>query len=120
MSAFAHLLPDRHGTPTVNLTWIRKQLGFRASDDLLVTYIEALIEQREFPRPFPHLARGGMLSDDIHPMKSEWIRAAVEAWLASFLPPSAAAAIDAAAAREAAADMDAMAGNLRIVGGVEA
>ena len=121
MSLLSHLLlPAEGDPPTCNLQWICNQLGHDGSEARQVAYVAGLIAEEGFPRPFPHLAHGGGLSRDIHPTRSQWLRAGVEAWLADFLPPAGAAAIDAAAQRAAAAEMDDMAGKLRLVGGTEA
>jgi hypothetical protein len=121
MSLLSHLLLPADGDPpTCNLQWICKQLGHDGSEASQVAYVRGLIDDHGFPRPFPHLAHGGGLSSDIHAIRSQWLRAGVEAWLADFLPPAGAAALDAAAQRAAAEDMDRMAGNLRLVGGTEA
>ncbi len=121
MSLFSHLLIPADGDPpTCNLQWICRNLGHDGSDDAKIAYVRGLIADHGFPRPLPHLAHGGKVSLDIHATRSQWIRTAVEAWLADFLPPAGAAAIDAAAQRLAAADMDNAAMNLRLVGGTEA
>lgn len=121
MSLFSHLLTPTDGDPpTCNLSWICKQLGHEGSEASQVAYAQGLIATTGFPRPLPHLAHGGRVSLDIHPTRSQWIRAAVEAWLADWFPPAGAAALDAAAVRLAAEEMDAMACNLRLVGGTEA
>jgi len=121
MSLFSHLLIPADGDPpTCNLQWICHQLGHDGSDGAKITYVQGLIAQHGFPRPLPHLAHGGKVSLDIHATRSQWIRTAVEAWLADFLPPTATAALDAAAQRAAAADMDNAALHLRLVGGTEA
>lgn len=121
MSLLSHLLlPTDGDPPTCNLQWICKHLGHDSSEAGQVTYVRGLIHGWGFPKPLPHLAHGGKVSNDIHPTRSQWIRTAVEAWLADFLPPAGAAALDAAAQRAAAADMDANAMKLRVVGGTEA
>lgn len=121
MSLLSHLLAPADGDPpTCNLSWICRQLGHKGSDASKVAYVGGLIMAHGFPKPMPHLAHGGFISVGIHPTRSQWLRAGVEEWLADFLPPSGAAALDAAAARAAAADMDRNAMNLRLVGGTEA
>lgn len=121
MSLLSQLLAPAEGDPpTCNLQWICRQLGHQGSDASKVAYVGGLIMARGFPQPLPHLAHGGKIGIGIHPQRSQWIRAGVEAWLADFLPPSAGAALDAAAQRAAAADMDKAALNLRLVGGTEA
>lgn len=121
MSLLSHLLLPADGDPpTCNLQWICKHLGFKGAEASQIAYVDGLIDLEGFPRPLPHLAHGGGISKEIHATRSQWIRTAVEAWLADFLPPAGAAALDAAAQRDAAADMDARAGNLRLVGGTGA
>lgn len=128
MSAISHPVPAadvRSGNdqPTCTLHWICAQLGFEGSDARRAAYVEGLIEQRGFPRPFPHSVHGGGLSDAVNPRRSRWLRIAVERWLSDFLPPDAAAAIDSEAAAAAAAEMDAAAARLtplRLVAGRDA
>lgn len=121
MSLLSHLLLPADGDPpTCNLQWICKQLGHDGSDATKVAYVGGLIIGFDFPKPLPHLAHGGAIGIGIHPHRSQWVRCGVEAWLADYLPPAGAAALDAAAQRAAAADMDAMAGKLVLVGGTEA
>lgn len=118
MSLLSQLLAPADGDPpTCNLQWICRQLGEAGSDAAKITYVRGLIDDHGFPRPLPHLAHGGKISLDIHPIRSQWIRVAVEAWLADFLPPTATAALDAAAQRAAAADMDNAALGLKQLGG---
>lgn len=107
MSLLAHLLLPADGDPpTCNLQWICKQLGHDGTDASKVAYIGGLIMAFDFPKPLPHLAHGGFISPGIHATRSQWVRAGVEAWLADYLPPAGAVALDAAAQRAAAADMD--------------
>ena len=102
---------------TCNLWYIRRELGQqRLSDARMVVYVDALIAQHGFPRPYPTMLKGGTLYRATH-TRSTWQRAAVDAWLAGWIPPDVAATIDAAALAAAAADMDSAATNLRIVGG---
>ena len=116
----AHDDPDRR-TATCNLTYIRRRLGKAGwGDQRLASYVQALIEQKHFPAPFPTFTRkrngNRALSDRVAPA-STWQRCAVDQWFDDFLPPDAAAALDAAARAAAAADMDANAANLRLVAG---
>lgn len=104
--------------PTCTAAWICRQLGQSGSEAALVDYLERLIAERGFPRPFPHRAHGGKLVDAVHFQRSRWIRAGVEQWLSDYLPPAAAAALDQAAEAAAAAEMDRAA--LRLIGGTEA
>lgn len=102
---------DRHqGAPTCSLMWVRRVLGHRrAGDASLIRFVQLLIAEQGFPRPLPHYKQGGGLETGVT-HKSEWLRAAVEAWLEdNFLPPAAAAMLDRAAHDSAAAEMDAVA-----------
>lgn len=117
-SALALRLAPDGEEPTVSLHWICRQLGFSGSHEARKRYVSGLIQAEGFPHPLPHLAHGGRVSRAIHPARSQWLRAGVDAWLADFLPPAGHAALDAAAERAAAADMDGAA--LRLVGGTEA
>ena len=116
MSSFADLLA-LHGEEEATCTcrWVGKQLGHEGSDAALVAYVEELIAGCGFPRPLPHRKHGGGLATCVHVDRSRWIRAGVLDWLTDFLPPSAAAALDNAARERAADEMDAAAGNLRLV-----
>lgn len=81
-------LPSDNAEPTCTLAWICKQLGFAGSDACAVAYIEGLIATRGFPRPLPHRAHGGKISDGVHYVRSRWVRAGVVQWLGDFLPLS--------------------------------
>lgn len=116
MSAITHIC--RGDDPTCNLHWIARQLGCAGESDAhKIRYVDQLIAHFGFPRPLPHLAHGGRVATTIHPVRSQWIRAGVEAWLADFLPPAGADAIDAAARRAAADEMDSAALGLKQLGG---
>lgn len=80
--------------------------------DRLTTLVNALIEQQHFPKPLPYL-RSRVLTQEVGG-RASWLRAAVDQWLADFLPPDIAAGVDAAALREAANRMDANAANLQL------
>jgi hypothetical protein len=114
MSAFSAMLARHEGQATCNFRWVGKVLGHRGSDEILVDYIDLLIDQAGFPRPLPHRKHGGGLETGVAP-RSEWIRAGVIDWLGNYLPPSAAAALDDAAEAAAAEAMDAAASDLRLV-----
>lgn len=102
---------------TCSFGYVRRELGQSAlSDRRMVDYLRGLIGGHGFPRPLPTLMRGGSLTQDVT-RKSAWIKSAVDAWLAGFIPPDCAATMDAAAIRAAAEDMDAAAHSLRLVGG---
>ena len=110
---------------TCNLPYIARRLGKAGwGDRRCCTYLQALIDTRGFPAPFPELvatgpklpgiARARHLTDRVRPASS-WQRDAVDCWFGDFLPPEAAAALDAAAQAEAAAQMDARACALQLV-----
>ncbi|WP_310532536.1 hypothetical protein [Novosphingobium sp.] len=103
--------------PTCTLPWVRLQLGAQElTSGRLVRYVGLLIAERGFPPPLPNFSQRTGLSDEVT-KDSRWIRSAVEAWLLDFLPPANAGAVDAAAMKAAAAEMDAAAGNLRLIQG---
>lgn len=105
---------------TCNLTYIARRLGKAGwGDRRTCTYIQALIDARGFPAPFPELRGKGdrrQLTDHVRPASS-WQRDAVDCWFGDFLPPDAAAALDAAAQAAAAHDMDERAANLHLIAG---
>lgn len=105
---------------TCTLGYIARRLGKAGwGDTRLCSYVQALVDQRGFPKPFPELVGRGearQLTDRVRP-GSTWQRWAVQDWLGDHLPPDAAAALDAAAKAAAAAEMDGNAGNLRLVAG---
>jgi len=104
--------------PTCNLWYIRRQLGrFEYGDRRMVSYVTRLIEQAAFPPPLPTLStRSAELITAVTP-HSRWLRVAVDAWLADFLPPAAQVAVDRAAQAAAAAAMDHAAGQLTLIRG---
>lgn len=113
-------------SPTVSAHWVASQLGcadFGAHR--LKQYLSMLIGQQDFPPPLPALVSGNSRAVPSRPPRleqsvtsnSRWRRVAVQAWLEDFLPPANAAQLDAQAMRAAADDMDASAGNLRLVSG---
>jgi len=98
--------------PTCTLLWLRRQLGRQdLTPGRFVRMVEALIANSGFPPPLPSFSQSKGLVLEVN-QRSCWIRVAVEAWLQDFLPPANACAIDAAAMREAASDLDAAAANL--------
>lgn len=103
--------------PTYPLLALRRLLGRRDfKTGKLIKYVTALIESEGFPKPLPSWnQRKGLVRDVVD--DSRWIAAGVDAWLADFLPPDLSAAIDSAAMAAAADEMDAMAGNLRLIQG---
>lgn len=115
-------LPSTNNVPpnneaTCTFYHVKALLGVqRFSDDRTAAYLRTLVSDHDFPRPLPTPLRKGAVTLDVHP-RSRWVRAAVDAWFAGYIPPAAAATIDAQAMQAAAHDMDAAALNLRLVGG---
>jgi hypothetical protein len=120
MSLLSHLVADSDAEPTVTAWWIQRQLGHKGSDKLLEAFLEGLIAQHGFPEPLPHQKWGGGLDTALNARRSRWLRVAVLAWLDNYLPPEAVVSLDAAHQAAAAEDMDQAAGNLRLVGGIDA
>lgn len=109
-------LADEPAT-TCNLHYIQRELGAVGySDARMLAYVAGLIRDHGFPRPLPSMLKGGGMTVEVR-SGSRWVRAAVDAWIAGYIPPDCAATIDAAAMSAAADDMDANARNLRLVGG---
>ena len=108
---------DYRADPTCTISYIRTALGrHKYGERRMCTYLRALIAGHGFPRPLPTLHRGQVTLDVV--ADSRWQRAAVDSWIADFLPPDAAAALDREAQRLAAAALDQAAtglGNLRLV-----
>lgn len=103
--------------PSCTLGYVQKLLGtVTMSDERAARYVQALVDEHSFPAPFPTFLRNNRTTLDVHP-RSRWNRAAVDAWFEGYVPPSAAAHIDARAMAEAGKAMDANAANLRLVGG---
>ena len=105
--------------PSCSIWYIQTRLG-RGDYKVgrLVAYVEKLIEGWDFPKPFPRMKAKKLVCDVSD--KSQWPREAVDQWLFDYLPPHTAAALDAAAAANAAALMDARAGHLRLIKGGKA
>jgi hypothetical protein len=115
---FLHHQPVAHGNeePVCSIWYIQQRLGRRDYKiGRLVAYVEKLIDCWNFPKPFPRL-KGKSLVCDVSD-RSQWPREAVDQWLFDYLPPDTHAALDAAAFATAAKQMDARAGNLRLVKG---
>lgn len=74
-------------------------------------HIAALIKNAGFPHPLPSGSRLTVCN------RSRWLREAVDQWFEGQNTPEGLAAAHAAAAREAAADMDGRAGNLKLIQG---
>lgn len=113
MSAHSRLSIVPDAEQTCNLTYIKRRLGRQGwGDQRTATYLRSLIADYHFPRPFPSMrAKMGKLVDDIVP-DSVWQRLAVDHWFDDRLPPAVAAKRGDDDLRAAAADMDAMAGQL--------
>ena len=113
--AFNTLDPDPD-QPSCTIWYIALKLGRQDySPRKMVTYVILLIDCEDFPKPFPY-ERGGKLHHDPATC-SRWPRAAVDQWLADFLPPETNTALDAAAQRAAAGVMDSRAASLQLVQG---
>ena len=120
---FASLSGD--DAPALSFWEIRRRLGKDGrgeeakaySGARMVKYLGLLIADQGFPPPFPcHRRVGGFDQLVTRPCpQSVWPRDAVDAWLANFLTPASAAAIDVAAMRHAAGDMDSSAFGLQLV-----
>ncbi len=98
--------------------YIRRELGRQDyGDRRLVSYVQQLIVDHGFPPPLPAARKGRAgLSTDVC-MESRWIRAAVDAWIADWLPPDSGAALIRADKTAAAEEMDAAALHLQVVTG---
>lgn len=106
--------------PHCNLAWIGKALAFQGSEDLLREFVEGLIDQLDFPKPLPHRMHGGGVGRHVCPKRSQWLRAGVLQWLNTYLPPDASAALIARERAKNADLLDQRAGNLSLVGGIDA
>lgn len=106
-------------TPACSIWYIQQKLGRRDYRvGRMVTYVAKLIEDWNFPQPFPRMKKGKLVRDVSD--KSQWARDAVDQWLFDYLPPDTAAALDAAAFATAATQMDARAGHLQLIKGSKA
>lgn len=111
------LLAGTHTGPSVGIWQVRQILGRTDhSDKVFIAYVQALVEEVGFPRPFPSRikgpkSRGGGLTLAVT-RHSSFRRDAVEAWAADYLPPACAATLDAVALDQAAQDMDQAAAQL--------
>ena len=112
----SHRWPDDAAEQTVDIWYIRRRLGCTDyKDRRLVRYVGLLVREKGFPPPLPILV--GLTLEDGVTMKSRWLREGVDAWLEDFLPPDNAMSVDRAAMAAAASEMDAAAGNLRLIRG---
>ena len=111
--------------PAVSIWYIRQRLGKSGthgkaySGARMARYLALLIDDHGFPPPFPCLRRVGGVDHlvELPCEQSSWPRDAVDQWFADYLLTNNANAIDAAAMREAAHDMDRAAFGLRLVRG---
>lgn len=101
---------------TCSIHYVKRALGVhRMSDRRAADYLSLMVEHHGFPPPLPCLVAKKLVTQP-HP-NSQWIRDAVDLWLFDWLPPEAAAALGRIDQDEAAAEMDAAAANLKLVGG---
>lgn len=117
MSAMARLLAafdTDDEEPTIGFHWVKRRFGARCSDARFVEFLTNLIAECGFPKPLPHPRHGGGIERGVTD-KSCWIRAAVFEWMADFLPPAIAQALDARAQEDAADEMDEAAARLQLV-----
>lgn len=100
-----HQFPSAE-SPACTVWQVRLLLG-RAdmSDGLFVGYVQALVDECGFPRPFPSKLKGQPLTMRVTP-RSSFRRDAVAAWIDLYLPPACAAALDDQALALAASAMD--------------
>lgn len=101
---------------TCTIHYIARRLGRQDyGARRLINYVSELQDKHDFPPPFPADVKGRGLTSDVR-MDSRWRRDAVDHWIDSFLPPELAHGLDSAGQHEAAAEMDARATRLRLVG----
>lgn len=101
-----HLIPPDHRGLAVSIWQVRQILGRTDhSDRVFVAYLQSLVDECGFPRPYPSHVKGKGLVYQVTG-KSSFRRDAVEAWAGDFLPPACADALDAAARDQAAQAMD--------------
>ena len=119
----APFLAEADEPPSCTLWQVRLLLGRTDhSDPRFVRYVQALVDECGFPRPFPSVVKGPDgkrgLTAAVTP-RSSFRRDAVLAWRDDYLPPDCAERLTAQAMNAAALEMDAAAGNLRLVGGTD-
>jgi hypothetical protein len=121
MMASQHFnFPDDASEGAVSIWTIRRLLGRQDySGAHMATYLALLQRDHGFPPPFPfHRRRKGVDELITAPHeRSTWPKAAVDQWIADFLPPANSNALDAAALRAAAGEMDQAAFGLKLVKG---
>lgn len=81
----------------------------------IVRYVQGLVDDYGFPKPYPALHARAIVDHVV--ATSRWSREAVDQWCSDWLPPDTAASLDAAALAAAGAEMDAAAGNLKLIQG---
>lgn len=97
-----------------SLLEVVKRLGQdRRGDRYRRSYVQKLVDEADFPPPFPVLVAGALVGTVRS--NSRWDAAAVDRWFEDRLPPDTAATIDRAAMREAADTLDARASQLGLV-----
>lgn len=97
--------------PTCTFQRVKTAFGIAASDTRTADFLSGLIASMRFPAPLPRPRHGGGIETGVT-AKSCWLREAVRAWFAAYMPPAAATALHGEALRDAAADLDAKAGQL--------
>ena len=116
-SAFHPQSPADPQDHSCSIWYIRERLARRDySVERMARYLNSLIADYGFPKPWPREKKGGGLTIEVSD-KSRWPRLAVDQWLEDWLPPDAAAAAEAAARARAAAEMDGRACHLQLVKG---
>jgi hypothetical protein len=108
-------IPDQEG-PSCSIWYIQLKLGRHDYKvDRMCAYVAKLIEGYDFPKPFPRLKAGDLVTDVSD--KSRWSRETVDQWLHDYMPPDAQAALDRAAMNAAAEQMDGRAAQLQLIKG---
>lgn len=86
------LSPERQGG--VSLWYIATRAGLTGrSDNWILNYVRMLHANEAFPEPLPNFTLGGVKRSGIL-FSSRWLRAAVDAWFYSFLPPALVAVVE--------------------------
>lgn len=105
--------PDQ---PSCTIWYIQLKTGRHDySVDRMCSYVAKLIDQHNFPKPFPRLKKRDLTTEVSD--KSRWPRFAVDQWLEDWLPPDAAIAAERERQAQAAATMDTRAARLQLVKG---
>lgn len=99
--------------PTYGLFDVARRLGARGEVQALVRQLRVLIRIERFPAPLPGVRGTATLTGEAAVRATaRWDRRAVDAWFDGLLPPGAREALLDTAEREAAAALDANAGQL--------